>query len=509
MNARLLLRQRIHHGAVRAYATAVPPYVPNQMYTSTNPIQILPSPKSPAFYTSRESFYDKFIALNDAVSSCQQALKKRHLLPLPLFIREKMPPAQANWYTKDGLISKLNTPLSGKRYQELLQSLNTLNQYRHIARYAGATDVAKLISDLLRMFEDPKKLLPRATRKPMKMDGYGRAYAVGKRKTSTARVWMIHVREGAEATDKTRDLVEAVERETPPSPPLYDSSKTVEQDDESTEVNEEEEEEQAYENENEEQEEYEDEENSLDRAEKEFNEDQDQDTEAATDFFGISPSESSAIPASIERELGIEPEPKPETPIPKTNVLINNLPLSEYFPLPVDRERVIRPLKLAGVIGAYNVFCIVRGGGTSGQSGAIAHGIGVILGTLEPKTQIVLRRGAVSHMLFCVHIIWLMFHFRFLTAGLLKRDPRMVERKKPGQPKARKKVGKATILHIRHFTHTSSLFFSMLGSSGSTTSFESFILLPIPRNATYFIMGGVSCINNSCLQTKSKSHKKI
>ncbi|KAG7098748.1 hypothetical protein E1B28_000658 [Marasmius oreades] len=99
-----------------------------------------------------------------------------------------------------------------------------------------------------------------------------------------------------------------------------------------------------------------------------------------------------------------------------STILINNLPISEYFPLPQDRERVVRPLKIAGVLGKYNVFTIVRGGGTSGQSGAVAHGIAKGIFAHEPETGSVLKR-----------------------AKLLRRDPRMVERKKTGLAKARKR----------------------------------------------------------------------
>jgi small subunit ribosomal protein S9 len=87
------------------------------------------------------------------------------------------------------------------------------------------------------------------------------------------------------------------------------------------------------------------------------------------------------------------PESNGPSEIPTTTVLINNIPLAEYFRVPADRERVIRPLKLAGVLGAYNVFSLVRGGGTSGQSGAVAHGIAKGLLAHEPQVEAILRRG--------------------------------------------------------------------------------------------------------------------
>jgi len=76
----------------------------------------------------------------------------------------------------------------------------------------------------------------------------------------------------------------------------------------------------------------------------------------------------------------------------------------------------VRPLKVAGVLGAYNVFALVRGGGMSGQSGAVALGVARALVHLEEGVEGVLRK-----------------------AKLLRRDPRMVERKKTGLAKARKR----------------------------------------------------------------------
>jgi small subunit ribosomal protein S9 len=95
--------------------------------------------------------------------------------------------------------------------------------------------------------------------------------------------------------------------------------------------------------------------------------------------------------------LGLDPEPTagPEhiVAVSATTILVNNLPLAKYFAIPADRERILRPLKLAGLLGAYNVFALVRGGGTSGQSGAIAHGIAKGLAAHEPEVEAVLRKG--------------------------------------------------------------------------------------------------------------------
>ncbi|GBE81021.1 hypothetical protein SCP_0307440 [Sparassis crispa] len=131
----------------------------------------------------------------------------------------------------------------------------------------------------------------------------------------------------------------------------------------------------------------------------------------AVDGLQASPTQSLELPLSTELP-DLMPAPVKVT---TTNILINNTPLSQYFVLSADRERVVRPFKIAGLVGAFNVFALVRGGGTTGQSGAISLAIAKALVAHVPDVELILRR-----------------------AKLLRRDPRMVERKKTGLAKARK-----------------------------------------------------------------------
>ena len=62
----------------------------------------------------------------------------------------------------------------------------------------------------------------------------------------------------------------------------------------------------------------------------------------------------------------------------------------------MDRERVIRPFKVAGLLGAYNVFAIARGGGTTGQSGAVSLAIAKGLAAHVPDVEAMLKKGASS-----------------------------------------------------------------------------------------------------------------
>ncbi len=94
---------------------------------------------------------------------------------------------------------------------------------------------------------------------------------------------------------------------------------------------------------------------------------------------------------------------------------VNSKSLDEYIPFPHLHEVIKQPLNATETLGSYDVLVNVDGGGFSGQAGAIRHGIARALLTVDPDFRPALKK-----------------------AGLLTRDPRMVERKKPGLKKARK-----------------------------------------------------------------------
>jgi len=97
-------------------------------------------------------------------------------------------------------------------------------------------------------------------------------------------------------------------------------------------------------------------------------------------------------------------------------LLINKKELGDYFTREQDRKAVLAPLKTVDVEKSFDIFVNVRGGGTSGQSGAVLLGIARALKKYDEKYLQPLRDG-----------------------GHLTRDSRMVERKKPGQRGARRK----------------------------------------------------------------------
>ena len=97
-------------------------------------------------------------------------------------------------------------------------------------------------------------------------------------------------------------------------------------------------------------------------------------------------------------------------------VVVNKRPFTEYFPLEWRQRNALAPFQVTGTQGQFDVLVNVRGGGPTGQAEAIRLGIARALVEHDEELRKPLR-----------------------DAGYLTRDPRMVERKKYGQPKARKK----------------------------------------------------------------------
>ena len=96
-------------------------------------------------------------------------------------------------------------------------------------------------------------------------------------------------------------------------------------------------------------------------------------------------------------------------------VTVNGREMNTYFARPVLQMILAQPFSVAGVTGEFDVMATVKGGGLSGQAGAVKHGISKALQLYEPSL-----RGALK------------------AAGFLTRDSRVVERKKYGKAKARK-----------------------------------------------------------------------
>ena len=97
-------------------------------------------------------------------------------------------------------------------------------------------------------------------------------------------------------------------------------------------------------------------------------------------------------------------------------IMVNNRDYKEYFCVPTLQYKVEQPLQLAEVMGQYDIKANLDGGGVTGQAEALRMAIAKALVEINPEIRHEMK-----------------------VQGFLRRDPRMVERKKPGQPKARKR----------------------------------------------------------------------
>ncbi|HUF86504.1 MAG TPA: 30S ribosomal protein S9 [Thermohalobaculum sp.] len=99
----------------------------------------------------------------------------------------------------------------------------------------------------------------------------------------------------------------------------------------------------------------------------------------------------------------------------KGQIIVNGKEMKVYFARPVLQMLLGQPFRITNVSGQFDVMATVKGGGLSGQAGAVKHGISKALTLYDPELRPALK-----------------------AAGFLTRDPRVVERKKYGRAKARR-----------------------------------------------------------------------
>ena len=96
-------------------------------------------------------------------------------------------------------------------------------------------------------------------------------------------------------------------------------------------------------------------------------------------------------------------------------IFVNGKVYSQYFKRPIHQLAIEKPLTITKSKDIFDIVCTVKGGGMSGQAGAVTHGISKALVSSSPDTRKIIKNK------------------------MLTRDSRTVERKKPGQRKARRK----------------------------------------------------------------------
>ncbi|KIM22333.1 hypothetical protein M408DRAFT_79169 [Serendipita vermifera MAFF 305830] len=286
----------------------------------------LPHPPSPTYFSGRSTYLDNLYTLERHLHNFSSTLHKLHITPLPRAASHAVGPVPSYWRDLNGMYQILGKGIKETQYRRLINVLGELNRLRHLAVLGGEQTVAAEIMAVIGKYErgDRRERVESGTeggRKKPKIDEHGRVYALGKRKTSSARVWIVPIQSTSPGTAS-----------------------------------------------------------------------------------GSGPTEGSLKKWNAST-----------LPVQPAQILVNGVPAATYFTHSADRERVFRPLKLTGLLTSYNVFCLARGGGTTGQAEAIAMGISRTLQVLEPGAKGIIRQGK-----------------------LMRRDPRMVERKKTNLAKARK-----------------------------------------------------------------------
>lgn len=345
------------HSSASTSSDGLPPLAPaNLPGTGLKTLPIRMKPASPSFYTAKPAYTDSLILLDDLARRTKRALEQK---AIPI----RLPAAQHDvnearrsiaWQRVEDMSKQLQIPLRSGQYRHIVARLSVLARYRYFVQEyfsSGAYGEKNRV-----LAQEVERTLQRFNRKASLqgsgrdehhagflssssgVDELGRAYARGRRKESSARVWLVPAQN-----------VEPI---------------------------------------------------------------------------GTNSSTQSAEPLSTV----------------STSVLINTQALSAYFTRVSDRERIVFPLRATGLAGTFNIFALVTGGGTTGQSGAIAHGIARALITFfDSKARKVEDVEGISSPA-ALPLREQADNIRELLArtGASLRDTRTVERKKTGKAKARK-----------------------------------------------------------------------
>lgn len=359
----------------RSYATPNA-YVPHQAKSRTTPLPPRPKPALSTFFTGKPLYANALVQLENAIKENQDVLRTKHIWPLPPRLR--LEAETGGWDKNDWKLmeTKFATSLDRAQFKRVTGLLKELALLRRIAQRSGQSEVVLNVNSIIEQYKQPREARLKSTKdKKSPIDEFGRTTTMGRRKESSAKVWLIKTKTPEDFTARIQTALEIHARKV-------------------------------------------------------------------------------AEPESTE---------EPDYPaLPTTEVLVNHLPIHQHFPRPSDRELVLRPLRLTGTLGYFNIFALASGGGTTGQAGATALGIARGIVTFLPEMADILRRD-----------------------GLLTRDPRMVERKKTGLAKARKRVSLGSsydrvCLLVSILIFESTLHFASHSTHGSSDNTENRILLHYP-----------------------------
>lgn len=265
-------------------------YVPEKAKIENNTPLVfknqLQLPPTPTFFSGRSPLLDTVYTLERIHNAAVRRLHELHVTPLPKAARHAIPSTPVYWASAQDMAQTIGAIVKTGQYRRIVKILADLHKLRSIAAASGCKEIWEKLNTACMQFEKPRfnSQAGAAERTAKAVDEYGRCYALGRRKTSSARVWTIKIQPEAQAEAGAK------------GGHLY------------------------------------------------------------------------------------------------SQIMVNGLPAATYFQNTADRERVFRPLQLTGLLTAYNVFTLVRGGGSTGQSEAIAMGLARCLKILEPNVNSIIGR---------------------------------------------------------------------------------------------------------------------
>ena len=268
-----------------------------------------PRPESSVHFTGQPSISAGLHLLENTLSETLADLRRHHLYPLPADLKLPiLPPAK--WKKKEELYRVFGGKLKHAQFRRVSEILSQLHRNSYIAEMAGKHGLAQKTTQFLNRYARSAIVLMREERKEASLDAYGRALGAGRRKTASARVWIIPAKSALPYLDADPATVAAFTQ--PPAPVLEENE---------------------------------------------------------------------------------QPEKKELPELPMGEILVNQMALPKYFYKLSDRQSLLRPLRLTGLLGAYNVFALAQGGGPTGQAEAIALALARALVVARPETRAVLRAG--------------------------------------------------------------------------------------------------------------------
>ncbi|CAG8733463.1 4097_t:CDS:1, partial [Acaulospora colombiana] len=213
LRLRPALRVSCRRIPIRTIATESRPYVPPKAEKLVAPLtEGLAVPDSPTFFSGRSAFLDNVYRLEKELNRFTFMMHDAHIVPLPKAAQHNVGHVQGYWRDIEGMHQILGKNIKETQYRRLLSLLTQLNKLRHVAGLCGKNEIATMIAEVIRPYEKTNKAILEAQRTGRKKpipDEYGRAYALGRRKTSSARVWAIKI--------QPESLLEASDRRTVPT----------------------------------------------------------------------------------------------------------------------------------------------------------------------------------------------------------------------------------------------------------------------------------------------------